>query len=178
MLVSYRTVAYPCITCGSEVRPRQQALLCIGCNRWQHRTCGTGLTQTEYRQAIKTQTDVNWECSDCSTPTTQTTTFTSTSASTTQTTTSTSASTTQTTTYTSDFTTQTTTSTSTPPTSSSSATQSAKSTPTCTTLIISSTTISSQPATQHSTPLQSTPVAGFTISPQFVRLLKITTRIH
>ena len=161
MLVSYRTVAYPCITCGSEVRPRQQALLCSGCNRWQHRTCGTGVTQTEYRQAIKTKTDVNWECSDCGTPSTQTTTSTSTSASTTQTTTSTSASTTQTTT-----------STSTPPTPSSSATQTAKSTPTCTTRITSSTTtISSQSATQHSTPLQSTPVAGFTISPQFASLV-------
>ena len=33
---------YPCISCNREVRPRQQALLCDGCNKWQHRKCSSG----------------------------------------------------------------------------------------------------------------------------------------
>ena len=27
-----------CIVCDLRVRPRQEALLCEGCDRWQHRT--------------------------------------------------------------------------------------------------------------------------------------------
>ena len=34
---------YPCIRCRKDVRPRQEALQCDGCDNWQHRTCGTGI---------------------------------------------------------------------------------------------------------------------------------------
>ena len=34
--------------CGKEVRPRQQALLCDNCGRWQHRICHTGIKQSDY----------------------------------------------------------------------------------------------------------------------------------
>ena len=34
---------YPCIECNSEVRGRQEALQCEVCDRWQHRTCNTGM---------------------------------------------------------------------------------------------------------------------------------------
>jgi len=32
-----------CISCANVVRPRQQAMQCDSCHRWQHRTCGTGI---------------------------------------------------------------------------------------------------------------------------------------
>jgi hypothetical protein len=35
---------YPCIDCGSNVRPRQEALQCDQCSQWQHRLCNTGKT--------------------------------------------------------------------------------------------------------------------------------------
>ncbi|KAI0224479.1 hypothetical protein LSAT2_024514 [Lamellibrachia satsuma] len=31
-----------CLSCLRIVRKRQEALLCDGCNLWQHRVCGTG----------------------------------------------------------------------------------------------------------------------------------------
>ena len=30
--------------CGSNVRPRQEALQCDQCSQWQHRLCNTGKT--------------------------------------------------------------------------------------------------------------------------------------
>ena len=36
---------YPCIDCGSNVRPRQEALQCDQCSQWQHRLCNTGKTK-------------------------------------------------------------------------------------------------------------------------------------
>ena len=34
----------PCIDCGSNVRPRQEALQCDQCSQWQHRLCNTSKT--------------------------------------------------------------------------------------------------------------------------------------
>ena len=31
-----------CLRCNSTVRPRQEAMQCDNCQRWQHRVCGTG----------------------------------------------------------------------------------------------------------------------------------------
>ena len=58
-------IEYPCISCQKEVRPRQHALMCDGCSRWQHRTCSTGVTQQEYRLAVQKKTSIDWKCSDC-----------------------------------------------------------------------------------------------------------------
>ena len=56
---------YPCIECGNEVRPRQQALQCDDCGFWQHRICGTGIDQATYRlAAIRGRMD--WLCVACS----------------------------------------------------------------------------------------------------------------
>ena len=32
-----------CITCKQPVRPRQEGLQCDGCQKWNHRTCNTGM---------------------------------------------------------------------------------------------------------------------------------------
>ena len=53
-----------CIACGKTVRPRQEALQCDGCNLWQHRTCGTGISMSEYRQAAKSGF-IDWSCDRC-----------------------------------------------------------------------------------------------------------------
>ena len=55
-----------CIVCNQIVRPRQEALLCDGCERWQHRACQTGISGstwrptdwTCYKQAIRTNNDI------------------------------------------------------------------------------------------------------------------------
>ena len=44
---------HPWLFCHKHVRPRQQALLCDGCSRWQNRVCNTGITQDEYREAVR-----------------------------------------------------------------------------------------------------------------------------
>ena len=36
--------SYCCIFCSEEVSSRQKALLCDGCERWQHRRCQTANT--------------------------------------------------------------------------------------------------------------------------------------
>ena len=41
-----------CIACTEDVRRRQHALKCDGCDKWQHRKCkagDTGITLEEYR---------------------------------------------------------------------------------------------------------------------------------
>ena len=57
-----------CIVCGKLVRPRQEALLCEGCERWQHRTCETGVSQLDYREAVRSGESIDWRCVDCENP--------------------------------------------------------------------------------------------------------------
>ena len=42
-----------CMSCSNPVRPRQEGLQCDGCNRWQHRTCHTGISRETYRAAVQ-----------------------------------------------------------------------------------------------------------------------------
>jgi len=35
-------MADDCIECKTTVRPRQEAVSCDECQRWQHRNCNTG----------------------------------------------------------------------------------------------------------------------------------------
>ena len=44
-----------CIECNRVVTGRQQALECDHCNKWQHRICGTGISQQEYREAVRSR---------------------------------------------------------------------------------------------------------------------------
>ncbi|XP_068230924.1 uncharacterized protein [Palaemon carinicauda] len=55
-----------CLLCLNTVRPRQEALLCDGCNLWQHRTCGTGVTREDYRKAVREGVEIDWRCATCS----------------------------------------------------------------------------------------------------------------
>lgn len=57
--------ACACISCQLIVRPRQEGVQCDGCLRWQHRTCGTGITQSDYRTAVKNGGSIDWRCSAC-----------------------------------------------------------------------------------------------------------------
>ena len=57
-----------CISCQQQVRPRQEGLQCDDCLRWQHRTCSTGVLQSEYRDAVKTGAPIHWRCSTCDAP--------------------------------------------------------------------------------------------------------------
>ena len=54
-----------CISCKQRVRARQEGLQCDGCLRWQHRKCGTGVCQSDYRDAVKNGTSIDWRCSTC-----------------------------------------------------------------------------------------------------------------
>ena len=58
-------VPYPCIVCKLEVRPRQQALQCDGCQQWQNRKCYSGISQVEYRAAVHNCIDIDWQCHKC-----------------------------------------------------------------------------------------------------------------
>jgi len=55
----------PCIHCNQPVRQRQQGLQCDGCQLWQHRTCNTGVTQEQYRAAVRGAFDLEWSCLAC-----------------------------------------------------------------------------------------------------------------
>ena len=55
-----------CIACETPVRPRQEAVQCDGCNKWQHRTCNTGISRADYRAAVHSGADLDWRCSQCS----------------------------------------------------------------------------------------------------------------
>ena len=54
-----------CIYCAFPVRPRQEGLQCDGCSRWQHRTCHTGISQSQYRVAVQAEEPIDWSCDLC-----------------------------------------------------------------------------------------------------------------
>ena len=54
-----------CIACETLVRPRQEAVQYDGCNRWQHRTCNTGISRVDYRAAVQSDAELQWRCSQC-----------------------------------------------------------------------------------------------------------------
>lgn len=55
-----------CIAFATSVRPRQEAVQCDGCNKWQHRTCNTGISRADYRTAVQSGADLDWLCFQCS----------------------------------------------------------------------------------------------------------------
>ena len=54
-----------CIACSEVVTTRQEALLCDGCDRWQHRRCNTGITREAYRKAVRDGVEIAWTCLYC-----------------------------------------------------------------------------------------------------------------
>ena len=54
--------SFYCIFCTEKVTSRQEALLCDGCDRWQHRCCKTGITREQYRAAVRSGKEVIWRC--------------------------------------------------------------------------------------------------------------------
>ena len=54
-----------CIECNIVVTGRQQALECDHCHEWQHRICGTGVSQQEYREAVRSTEGFDWICGPC-----------------------------------------------------------------------------------------------------------------
>jgi len=56
-----------CIACKQIVTSRQEALLCDGCNKWQHRKCNTGISREVYRNAVQCGDDIPWQCERCAT---------------------------------------------------------------------------------------------------------------
>jgi len=55
-------MAHLCIACKQIVTSRQEALLCDGCNKWQHRKCNTGITREDYKNAVQCGNDIPWKC--------------------------------------------------------------------------------------------------------------------
>ena len=45
---------FDCTFCTQIVTFRQEAPLCGGCDRWQHRRCHTGVDRATYGQAVRT----------------------------------------------------------------------------------------------------------------------------
>ena len=63
-----------CISCNQVVRPRQEAVQCDGCDKWQHRTCDTGITRYTYRRLVQGLETLIWWCYSCRpSPTTEST---------------------------------------------------------------------------------------------------------
>ena len=54
-----------CIFCTEEVTSRQGALLYVGCDRWQHRRCKTGISREQYRAAVRSGDEIIWRCLFC-----------------------------------------------------------------------------------------------------------------
>jgi hypothetical protein len=51
------------IQCDLPVRPRQECLRCVECDRWRHETCDTGIAKATYREAaVQTESSIDWHC--------------------------------------------------------------------------------------------------------------------
>jgi len=48
-------VFYPCIKCHKHIRPRQHAISCDSCGRWQHRTCQKLFLYTGWHNRLNTR---------------------------------------------------------------------------------------------------------------------------
>lgn len=51
-----------CIHCQHPVRAKQQGIQCDGCLKWNHRTCNTGISQQQYRAAVRAGAEILWFC--------------------------------------------------------------------------------------------------------------------
>ncbi|CAC5405620.1 unnamed protein product [Mytilus coruscus] len=58
-------MSYPCVLCDQQVRPRQHALQCEDCDKWQHRLCSTGISITDYRLMVNEEVDIIFHCAEC-----------------------------------------------------------------------------------------------------------------
>ena len=57
-----------CVKCDLVVRPRQHALQCDDCDKWQHRICDTGISQQVYRRLMRGEDLIgHWLCYACKT---------------------------------------------------------------------------------------------------------------
>ena len=65
METSVEMESFYCIFCTEDVTSRQEAQLCDGRNRWQHRRCQTGITRDQYRAAVRSGKEVIWHCLIC-----------------------------------------------------------------------------------------------------------------
>ena len=54
-----------CLECKKLVRKKQHAVACDVCQKWQHRTCGTGIDRQTYFAAIKLLTTIKFVCRNC-----------------------------------------------------------------------------------------------------------------
>lgn len=54
-----------CIHCQHPVRAKQQGNQCDGCLKWNHRTCNTGISQQQYRAAVRAGAEILWFCPPC-----------------------------------------------------------------------------------------------------------------
>ena len=66
--MSVTMASFPCAACSAEVRPRQQALRCDGCDLWQHLTCSSVVSQLDYRRVVRGELEKQWYCVKCSLP--------------------------------------------------------------------------------------------------------------
>lgn len=58
-------MSHMCLERNLPVTNRQQALLCDGCELWCHSTCGTGISQQQYRNAVRDEKEIEWNCKRC-----------------------------------------------------------------------------------------------------------------
>ncbi|XP_076088513.1 uncharacterized protein LOC143058925 isoform X1 [Mytilus galloprovincialis] len=58
-------MSYPCVLCDQQVRPRQHALQCEDCDKWQHTLCNTGISITDYRLMVNEEVDIIFHCVEC-----------------------------------------------------------------------------------------------------------------
>ena len=61
----YLAMADNCVKCDNRVSSRQEALACHKCEKWQHRTCGTGVDRATYRAAVREDHVIEWTCEVC-----------------------------------------------------------------------------------------------------------------
>lgn len=54
-----------CLECRKVVTNDHQAVFCTSCRGWQHRECGTGISNEQYLNYLRYQTSLNWLCKCC-----------------------------------------------------------------------------------------------------------------
>ena len=65
IIYSLLSMDFSCIICELDISNSDIAIDCDECHRWNHLSCGTGISLLEYREMMNGNLNLGWKCRNC-----------------------------------------------------------------------------------------------------------------